>query len=173
MTDLTTLHSFAEAALDFAVEHLRTHAQFAPMFQVLSAAGVDMFIPEGTATEEQWSAVKDFLAEKTRACVREKQAYAVVNVLDAWVIAVDRTHPLAGAARSGRYSTAQLEHMGVGKRRSIVYANLETPIHRQVLMQYYYRNTHGALILQERECKDEPGEAAGRFFGFFDAPRSA
>jgi hypothetical protein len=174
--DITELRAFSDHALEFAKHFLREHGNFNPMFQVLSASGVDVVVAGEPPEDIDLNLAKDALSEKVRELVRERQATAVCNVGDGWSMQLDKRHPLFRAARSGRYSTEQLERMGVAKRQEVLTVTLETPIYSRVVMQFYYRNSEGAIIFRELKDADSTNpemRPEGRFYNFFDQAKAA
>jgi hypothetical protein len=175
--EVTELKAFSEHALEFAKNFLREHKHFNPMFQVLSAEGLHVIAPEDLPDGVDEHVAKDALAETVRALVREKQAQAVINIGDAWVMALDEKHPFFREAASRQYPMEQLERMGVGKRREALVLTLETPIYTRIMEQFYYRNAEGNIIFRELKEDDSTNRhwkpPVGRFYGFFEEPQSA
>jgi hypothetical protein len=174
--DIPELKAFSDHALAFAVHHLREHKQLPIMFQVLSSHGVDILAPDAPQPDVDWNLAKEALALKVKDLIRERQAYAVVNLSDAYVTETDQAHPLASLVRSGRYSTADIERMGIAKRREAIIVSLETPIYLRIIMQQYYRNADGAIILRKRidtDSTDPKMQPAGRFYNFFEQEETA
>lgn len=169
--DIPELRAFSDHALEFAKQYLREHKQFNPMFQILSASGVDVVTAGAPPEDIDLNVAKDALSEHVRSMVRERQAQAVCNVADGWVMKLDDRHPLFKTAISGRYSTETLERMGIAKRREALTVSLETPIYSRVMMQFYYRNSEGDIIfreLKDADSNDPNMRQEGRFYNFFD-----
>lgn len=175
--DIDTLKAFSDHALAFSIQYLREHKNFNAMFQVLSASGVDVVVAGDLPQDVDWSVAKDLISGKVRELIKERQAEAVVNMSDGYVMKIAEFHPLAAAAKSGRFSMDQLERMGVAKRREAIVVSLETPIYTRVLIQQYYRNSAGAVILRELKDADSTDplfrHPQGRFFNFFSQDKAA
>jgi hypothetical protein len=146
--DIEALNAMGERAVAAAIEQLKRNGKFPPLFLVESPAGCDA-VTGRSETEQGWSAARDDMAEKIRELVRTKNAYAVIGTTDSWI-----TEPLKG-----------------GRRRSAILIRIETPIYERSILQFYYRNAEGAIILRERQQTDtlakdfRPG--VGRFMRFF------
>lgn len=173
--EISELKAFSDHALAFAKKFLQEHKQFNPMFQVLSASGVDILTPGDLPDDMDEHVAKDALAEVVRSHIRERQALGVVSMSDAWVMKLDECHPFFKEAQSGRFSIQELERMGVGKRREALILSLETPIYARIMEQFYYRNAEGNIIFRELKESDSTSwdeQPSGRFYNFFDKQKA-
>jgi len=160
------LSLFVDHALDLAIRYAREHGGLAPMFQVHSQDHIDVISAEEIPDDTPREVAADALCALVRDLVKTRNAYAVVNIVEAWVMDVDKAHPLFHIAQRG--DLQELERMGVGKRRECIVVTLETPIYQRIVLQFFYRNANGHLILREKKDSDSGfGRGEGRFFNFF------
>lgn len=163
------LRGIAEFALDYAIKVKREGQYLLPYAHVITEADdVDVIaaVPsENHSVQEQ----KDAYAQLIKDKIAETNATAVILLNDATQVQVTHPEGIHRLFKNHEYfPAAEIVKRGWGKSRDILIATIETKDGWKFLIRQAYRvNSHGALILEEREEHPEAEDAEGRFMNFF------